>query len=101
MTRSVTSFSARSNVTMATSAARRTRSGYPAARCTGGSSSMASKPRLAHETGVLLLALLTGLTGTTAAILLLIYGNFSSDAVWMLSVVLILTWVGGAFALRA
>ena len=61
---------------------------------------MALKPRITHETGVLLLALLTGLPGTAAAILLLIATDYSGDTVWALSLVLVALWVGLALALR-
>ena len=54
---------------------------------------MALKPRITHETGVLLLALLTGLPGTAAAILLLIATDYSGDTVWALSLVLVALWV--------
>ncbi|HEY0303428.1 MAG TPA: hypothetical protein VGC44_00575, partial [Longimicrobiales bacterium] len=61
---------------------------------------MASKPSITHETEVLLLALLTGLPGTAAAILLLIASDFSGDTVWALSLLLGLLWLGLAFLLR-
>ena len=61
---------------------------------------MASKPSITHETEVLLLALLTGLPGTAAAILLLIASDFSGDTVWALTLLLVLLWLGLAFLLR-
>lgn len=61
---------------------------------------MASKRRITHESEVLLLALLTGLPGLAAAILLLIAGDYSSDTVWAFSLFLVAAWLGLAFALR-
>jgi two-component system, NtrC family, nitrogen regulation sensor histidine kinase NtrY len=61
---------------------------------------MASKRKLAHETEVLLLALLTGLPGTAAAILLLIAADFSGDTVWALGLLLTVAWVGLALLLQ-
>ena len=61
---------------------------------------MASKRRVTHETEVLLLALLIGLPGTGAAILLLLAGDFSGDTVWALALLLTIAWVSLAFLLR-
>jgi nitrogen fixation/metabolism regulation signal transduction histidine kinase len=62
---------------------------------------MALKSSITHETEVLLLALLTGLPGTAAAILLLIASDWSNDTVVVLALLLVLVWISLAFLLRA
>ena len=56
--------------------------------------------RLNHERQVLLLALLTGLPGSVTAIALLWHMGLSSKLQWTLTVVILWTWLGFAFAVR-
>jgi two-component system nitrogen regulation sensor histidine kinase NtrY len=55
---------------------------------------------LNYETHILLFALLAGLPGTAVAIILLMIGDFSSDVVWLFSLIICAIWVGLAFAAR-
>src|SRR3979409_2487145 len=57
--------------------------------------------RLNHERQVLLFALLTGLPGSVTAIALLWHMDLSSKLQWTLTVVILWTWVGFAFAVRS
>ena len=54
-----------------------------------------------HERQVLLLALLTGLPGTTAALALIWRSGMAEKFQWTLTAVLVLLWLGLAFALRS
>ena len=56
--------------------------------------------RLNHERQVLLLALLTGLPGSVTAVALLWHMSLSSKLQWTLTVVILWTWLGFAFAVR-
>jgi two-component system nitrogen regulation sensor histidine kinase NtrY len=54
-----------------------------------------------HERQILLLALLTGLPGTTAALVLLWRGSLTPRLQWTLTAILVVLWLGLSFALRA
>lgn len=54
-----------------------------------------------HERQVVLLALLIGLPGTTAALVLLWRSSMTSKFQWSLTAALVLLWLGLAFGLRA
>jgi two-component system, NtrC family, nitrogen regulation sensor histidine kinase NtrY len=56
--------------------------------------------RLAFETRVLLLALLTGLPGTGVALAVLLIEGYSARVVWTFGVLVVCFWLGFAFALR-
>jgi nitrogen fixation/metabolism regulation signal transduction histidine kinase len=56
---------------------------------------------LTHERRFLLLAMLAGLPATVVAIALLVFGDFERDVVWLLIIMLVGLWVGGAQAARA
>jgi two-component system nitrogen regulation sensor histidine kinase NtrY len=71
---------------------------FRAAQCTGVSNNMAFQFK--HEDRVLLFALLTGLPGTAASLLLLIFGDFGGDVVWAFTLLICSLWIGFAFALR-
>src|SRR5512133_924577 len=62
---------------------------------------MPHRPRLSHEHSVLLLALAGGAPALVVAMVLLWAGNYSSEAQWTLGLVLVGTWLGVAFAVRA
>jgi nitrogen fixation/metabolism regulation signal transduction histidine kinase len=55
---------------------------------------------LTYEHRIQLLALAAGLPGSLIAILLLWFGNYSSQAAWTLTVLIIIFWLGFAFSLR-
>jgi PAS domain S-box-containing protein len=55
----------------------------------------------AHERQILLLALLTGLPGTTAALVLIWRGSLTPKLQWTLTAILVILWLGLALALRA
>jgi two-component system, NtrC family, nitrogen regulation sensor histidine kinase NtrY len=56
--------------------------------------------RLAFETRVLLLALLTGLPGTAVALGVLLIEGYSPRVIWTFGVLVVVFWLGFAFALR-
>jgi len=53
-----------------------------------------------YEQRIQLLALAAGLPGSLVAILLLWFGDYSSQTAWTLSLLIIVFWLGIAFALR-
>jgi nitrogen fixation/metabolism regulation signal transduction histidine kinase len=55
---------------------------------------------LNYETQILLFALLAGLPGTAVSIILLMVGDYSSDVVWLFSLIICGIWIGLAFAAR-
>src|ERR1051326_8824224 len=55
---------------------------------------------LMYEQRIQLLALAAGLPGSLVAILLLWFGDYSSQTAWTLSLLIIVFWLGIAFALR-
>jgi nitrogen fixation/metabolism regulation signal transduction histidine kinase len=55
---------------------------------------------LTFEHRIQLLALAAGLPGSLIAILLLWFGDYSSQAAWTLTVLIIIFWLGFAFSLR-
>lgn len=61
---------------------------------------MARKTRLTHERRVLLLALLGGLAGVVATLGFLLTGEHSTAARWTLGGLVVLTWLGFAFAVQ-
>src|SRR5207248_1264400 len=77
--------------------ARRKRSASPAARCTAGSSAMASerrhkrKPR--YERRIFALALLTGLPAVILALVLLWSGDFAARTQWTLTILTVVVWL--------
>ena len=58
------------------------------------------KPRLAFETEIFRLALLTGLPGALATLGLVWFGDYSAKLRWTLGVVVVVAWLGFALALR-
>lgn len=56
--------------------------------------------RLSFESRILLLALAGGAPGLALVIVLLLEGQYSSQAIWTLGVVLGLVWLGFAFSVR-
>src|SRR5256886_9182610 len=76
---------------------RRKRSASPAARCTAGSSAMASerrhkrKPR--YERRIFALALLTGLPAVILALVLLWSGDFAARTQWTLTILTVVVWL--------
>src|SRR5256884_2992175 len=76
---------------------RRKRSASPAARCTAGSSAMASerrrtrKPR--YERRILALALLTGLPAVILALVLVWAGDFAARTQWTVTILLVGVWL--------
>jgi two-component system, NtrC family, nitrogen regulation sensor histidine kinase NtrY len=56
--------------------------------------------QLAFETRVLLLALLTGLPGTTVALAVLFIEGYSARVIWTFGLLVVCFWLGFAFALR-
>ena len=55
---------------------------------------------LTHEHRIQLLALAAGLPGSLVAILLLWFGDYSSQTAWTLTVLIIIFWLGFAISLR-
>ena len=55
---------------------------------------------LSHEHRIQLLALAAGLPGSLIAILLLWFGDYSSQTAWTLTVLIIIFWLGFAISLR-
>jgi nitrogen fixation/metabolism regulation signal transduction histidine kinase len=56
--------------------------------------------RMSFEVRILILALCTGLPGSVIAIWLLCAGGFSNETRWTLTVLILLTWLSFAFAVR-
>lgn len=56
--------------------------------------------KLTHERRILLLAILAGFPGTLATALLFWIGNFSARTQWTFTVLIVIFWLGCAFALR-
>jgi nitrogen fixation/metabolism regulation signal transduction histidine kinase len=61
---------------------------------------MARRSRLTHERRVLLLALLGGAVGVGVTLGLLLWGEYSSAVRWTLGTLVVLTWLGFAFAVQ-
>ena len=55
---------------------------------------------LSHEGRVVLLAILAGLPGSMAALIMLWGGDFTTKVQWTLSVIVVGAWMGFAFAVR-
>jgi two-component system, NtrC family, nitrogen regulation sensor histidine kinase NtrY len=55
---------------------------------------------ISHEGRVVLLAVLAGLPGSTAALVMLWTGDNSTKVQWTLSVIILAAWLGFAFAVR-
>jgi two-component system nitrogen regulation sensor histidine kinase NtrY len=63
--------------------------------------SIAEKPAfLSHEGRVVLLAILAGLPGSAAALIMLWTGDASTKVQWTLTVIILGAWLGFAFAVR-
>lgn len=60
-----------------------------------------AKRHLTHENRVLLLALAAGIPGVVLSTVLLWVGDYSDSTRWTLSVLLLIFWVGFAFAVRS
>jgi nitrogen fixation/metabolism regulation signal transduction histidine kinase len=56
--------------------------------------------RLSHERRVLLLALMAGLPGTAAAVVLLLLGGYPARTLWTFGILLALLWLGFASAVQ-
>src|SRR4029077_16601713 len=56
--------------------------------------------RLTYERRIQLLALAAGLPGSLIAILLLWFGDYSSQTAWTLTTFIVLFWLGFALSLR-
>jgi two-component system, NtrC family, nitrogen regulation sensor histidine kinase NtrY len=56
--------------------------------------------RLTYERRVQLLALAAGFPGSLIAILLLWFGDYSSQTAWTLTILIVIFWLGFAFSLR-
>jgi two-component system nitrogen regulation sensor histidine kinase NtrY len=61
---------------------------------------MARRTRLTHERRVLLLSLLGGLPGAAGTVGLLLAGDYSSATRWTLGGLVVVAWVGFAFAVQ-
>lgn len=59
------------------------------------------KPRLSHENRILLLALASGAGGVLAAVILLWQGNHEPGTRWSLAFLVVVVWLGFAFAVRS
>lgn len=59
------------------------------------------KRRFTHETRVLYLALAAGAAGAIVSLALLWTGDFASHVQWTLTALVVLTWLGFAFAVRS
>jgi two-component system nitrogen regulation sensor histidine kinase NtrY len=60
-----------------------------------------AKRRISHQDHVLLLALASGALGVALALILLWSGDHESSTCWSLSFLLIISWLGFAFAVRS
>jgi len=58
------------------------------------------RPHLSYDVLILMLALLAGLPGTTVALVLLWFGDFTAKVQWTLTVLIGTLWLGFAVALR-
>ena len=56
--------------------------------------------RLTYERRIQLLALAAGLPGSLIAMLLLCFGDYSSQTAWTLTILIIIFWLGFALSLR-
>jgi len=56
--------------------------------------------RLTYERRIQLLALAAGLPGSLIALLLLWFGDYSSQTAWTLTILIVIFWLGFAFSLR-
>lgn len=59
------------------------------------------KRRLTHENRVLLLALAAGMPGVVLSMVLLWVGDYSDSTRWTFAVLLLIFWIGFAFAVRS
>src|ERR1051326_6772680 len=59
------------------------------------------KPRLSHENRILLLALASGAVGVLVAVILLWQGNHEPGTRWSLAFLMVVLWLGFAFAVRS
>lgn len=57
-------------------------------------------PRISHESRILLMGVAAGLPGSAIALYLLWAGDFSLKVQWTLTVIVVVTWLGFALALR-
>lgn len=58
------------------------------------------RKKMAYERRILLLALAAGVPGSTVALILLWHGGYGARLQWTLSVLIVVLWLGFAFALR-
>src|SRR6266581_9210493 len=59
-----------------------------------------SKYRLSYEARIVLIAMLAGVPGSSAALILLWHGHYDAKLQWTLTVLILSLWLGLAFSLR-